>query len=257
MIWPASRRKVSVVHMADLHPIDSDQARNQFEIWLPWYVNGTLDAQQRRWVEAYLKEHPAAGSELAWLLQLQGDIQVIPAPPTSDLGLERTLARIRSQPADDALPASRGLYARWSLARWLPTKLSLMSWRSPIKGPSTQPSSRFAWIACAVIVFQSGLLLHYRQSLQHLSVAQVRSQQTAVAGVNSAVIIRLTFNVDTREEDIRLAIASVDGRLVGGPGRMGDYYIASEISADLVLATLRNRTFVESITEVGSVPPRD
>jgi hypothetical protein len=132
-----------------------------------------------------------------------------------------------------------------------------MRWLSPIKGPSTQSSSRFAWIACAVIILQSGLLLHYHQSLQHLSVAQVRSQQSAVAGVNGAVIIRLTFNVDTREEDIRLAIASVDGRLVGGPGRMGDYYIASEISADLVVATLRNRAFVESITEVGSVPPRD
>ena len=31
---------------------------------LPWYVNGTLAENDRRWVDEYLAEHPEARGEL-------------------------------------------------------------------------------------------------------------------------------------------------------------------------------------------------
>lgn len=246
--------------MADVLPFESDQAKAQFETWLPWYVNGRLDTNQQHWMDAYLTSNPGAMVEVNWLRQLQEEIQVTPSPPSADLGLERTLRRIHPQQATRAanLP-------KWSLKSWLfgsssPSPWSLKPWR--LGGwrvweffSSARPSG-FAWVASAVIVIQSAMLIHNYQTMNPFATVAVRSQSSQTTN-SGAVVIRITFNADTREEDIRLAIAAVDGRIIGGPGRMGDYYIASEIPIDSAMSALRTKTFVVSAIEVANVPPRD
>ena len=56
----------------------------RFEELLPWYVNGTLGAEDRAFVEAYLEQHPEARSELEWYRSLQQRVQEnAPAVPAT------------------------------------------------------------------------------------------------------------------------------------------------------------------------------
>ena len=43
---------------------------DRFAELAPWYVNGSLSAADRSWVDTYLAEHPEARAELAWFQSL-------------------------------------------------------------------------------------------------------------------------------------------------------------------------------------------
>ena len=64
---------------------------------LPWYANGTLKAEDREWVDRCLAADGDARAELEWYRSLQSTIaqSVSGVPP--DLGLARTLQRIRAE----------------------------------------------------------------------------------------------------------------------------------------------------------------
>src|SRR5688572_30251313 len=53
----------------------TDMIKDKFDELLPFYVNHTLDAADREWVDAYLREHPKSAAELQWYRTLQDTMQ--------------------------------------------------------------------------------------------------------------------------------------------------------------------------------------
>ena len=47
--------------------VDAHSERQRFVELLPFYVNGTLDAKDHDWVDAYLATHPNAENELKFM----------------------------------------------------------------------------------------------------------------------------------------------------------------------------------------------
>ena len=63
---------------------------------LPWYVNGTLAANDQAWVDTYLAEHPEARGELAWYRSLQAQILADEPEVSDEIGLDRVMAKIKA-----------------------------------------------------------------------------------------------------------------------------------------------------------------
>jgi len=72
---------------------------------LPWYVNGTLGADERQAVERWLRDDPQAAAELAdwqrWQAALSGQPLYAPAPALR----RQVLTRVHGAPARPLLPA--------------------------------------------------------------------------------------------------------------------------------------------------------
>ena len=80
--------------------------KSRFDELLPFYVNGTLNADDRVWIEHYLREHPLAANELHWLRSVQTVTQQEVVPVSAEVGMERAMQRIRGERAQAAPAAS-------------------------------------------------------------------------------------------------------------------------------------------------------
>ena len=69
--------------------------RQRFVDLAPWYVNGTLPAADRAWVDAYVRSHAEARAELDWYASLQQEIRAGAPDASPDAGLERLLDLVR------------------------------------------------------------------------------------------------------------------------------------------------------------------
>ncbi|HUN91620.1 MAG TPA: hypothetical protein VMU33_06160 [Burkholderiaceae bacterium] len=171
---------------------------------LPWYVNGTLQGEDRQWVDRYLAEHDDARAELEWYRGLQAEIaQSAPAVP-ADLGLARTWGRIRGE--------RRAFGER--IAGWLGSV--------GLGGVVAAARPIGALAAVGVIVVQSGVIYSLARHADD-EAEQIRALRAVPA--DDGPLLRVNFAPDAKEADIRLLLSSVEGRLAGGPGQLGDYYV--------------------------------
>jgi anti-sigma factor RsiW len=79
--------------------------KNRFDELLPFYVNDTLDASDRAWVDDYLREHPKSAAELQWYRSLQDTMKRDAPAVSAEVGLERVMARIRAERTPTRAPA--------------------------------------------------------------------------------------------------------------------------------------------------------
>ena len=155
---------------------------------IPWYVNGTLGADDRERVEAYLKQHPEATAELNWYRSLSQRIQdnapVVPAT----LGLDKVMARIhRDRPTlSQRIAAFIGSFAM-------------------------RPS--YALAGLAIIALQGGVILKMLDT-SHDESTEMRALRASVT--NDGPMLKINFAPDAKEADIRHLLTSVQGRLAGG-----------------------------------------
>lgn len=159
---------------------------------LPWYANGTLPDAQRSEVERHLGGCEHCRAELAWITRLGADVKAATPRPAGDLGLSRFLERIA--PESNVLPLRRR-----ERPRWLVPALAL---------------------AASVLVAQTlviGVLLHDRQQTLHT---------LGGPGVAQGTLLQVTFTPQATEAQIRLLLASVEARIVDGPGALGVYTVS-------------------------------
>jgi len=112
---------------------------------LPFYVNGTLDAAERVWVEAYLKAHPEAAKELRLTEAFRAVVKASQSQVPEDVRIDRLLkawAKEKPTPAGQAAPAHGWL---GKLTEW---------WRQAWAIPKP-----LAGFAVAVLVAQMAVLL--------------------------------------------------------------------------------------------------
>jgi hypothetical protein len=205
-------------------------SNQRFAELLPWYVNGSIDAADRAWVDSYLRDHPEARAELAWFESLQTRIkETIPAVPAT-IGLARAMHLIRGDRPTVAERISAffgGLGMRPAMA------LSLL----------------------AIIVVQGGVIANMMSQAREDAV-EMRAMRAQ--NVEEGPLVKVNFTPDARESDIRMLLVSVQGTLAGGPGQLGDYYVRVPAGKEAqAAAKLKDTPIVQAVELAPGIPPRD
>jgi hypothetical protein len=217
-------------------PDTPDEGATRFAELLPWLANGRLSRDDAQWMGAWMVEHPEAQQDYVRLLATQAKLVNRQFEFDAEESLKHTLARIRTQ-EQEKIAANNG----WKY--WLKQQFSNMKFHP------------LGYAAVLLIAVQSGVLLNQKLMLDE-KYGVVRSTQSN-SNANDLILLRMTFDPDIREEELRLAIASVNGKIVGGPGRLGDYYVRVEGTAQEALKILKTFPKVISALAVTTVPEKD
>jgi hypothetical protein len=202
----------------------------RFEELLPWYANGSLGAEDRAWVDAYLAQNPEARSELDWYRSLQMRVrESAPAVPAT-IGLARAMRLIQGD--------------RPTLAERIGAFFGNFGMR---------PS--FALAGLALVAVQAGVILNL--------VGNVRESENEIRALNAvrvteAPMLKISFAPDAKEADIRLLMVQIQGELAGGPGQLGDYYLRVPAGTEsAALAKVQAAPIVQTASLSPGVPPRE
>jgi anti-sigma factor RsiW len=211
----------------------------KFDEWLPWYVNGTLNAKDRAAMDAHLAASPAAREEVRFYERMaatmKGRVDHIP----EDIGLAKTLARIQAAPKTSPSASKK---AGADNESWF-SRLLGGGWMKPALG-----------VAMAVILGQGVLLMQQREeAIIYRSKAAAPATPGAVA--TEAAYLRVVFKANATEGELRLLLASTQAWVAGGPGQAGEYYLRyapDHIQAGL--DALKASGLVSEIAPVNQVP---
>lgn len=216
--------------------------KTRFDELLPFYVNGTLDSADRDWVDAYLREHPQAGAEVARCRTLQERVRADVPAVSSEIGLERAIARIRRDGPAPQLARRAAAPTLWErLGAWFSTLVP-----QPVLKPA------FA-AALAVVAVQGVVIVQMAGDDDERSL--VRSMPPA-AVVEQGPYLKVNFKSDAREADIRLLLVESRGSLAAGPGQLGDYYVrVPAAQAETLAAQFRASAIVDGVAIVDALPP--
>ena len=202
----------------------------RFEELLPWYANGTLEGEDRAFVEAYLEQNPAARSELDWYRSLQQRVREnVPAVPAT-IGLARTMRLIQG----DRPTFSERVSAFFG-------NLGL------------RPS--YALAALAVVAVQGGVITSLLGDVRD-NADQIRALRAV--RVEEGPMLKVSFAPEAKETDIRMLLVQVHGELAGGPGQLGDYYLRVPAGTETAaLARVQAAPIVQAAALAPGVPPKE
>lgn len=203
---------------------------DRFSELMPWYVNGSISAEDRAWVDSYIASNPEAKSELAFYQSLQKRMRDnAPAVPAT-IGLDKAMRLIRGdQP---------------SFAEKL---------QSFFGGFGMRPAVAFA--AVALFTIQAGVIYTMMQQA-HDDTDQIRALKAKV--VTEGEMLKLNLTPDAKEADIRFLLLSVQGDLAAGPSQLGDYYVRVPAGTQAAaLAKLQGNPIVQAVALAPGVPPRE
>ncbi|NRF67185.1 hypothetical protein HLB44_09340 [Aquincola sp. S2] len=206
---------------------------SRFEELLPFYVNDSLQGEDRAWIERHLADNADARAELEDCRALQSRItHSLPEVPAT-IGLDRVMTRIRGdQP---------GLLERLA---------ALLGFSGGLK-----PGAAFAGLA--IIAVQAGVIVSLVGGASNEDdITGLRAPKATA--VHDGPLLKINFAPDAKESEIRHLLVSVQGRLAGGPGQLGDYYIAVPAGREAALAEqVRKSPIVQAVSLAPGLPPRD
>ena len=216
----------------------------RFDELLPFYVNGTLSEADRSWMDGWLREHPQAAAEVEACRALQTRVREDVPAVSSEVGLERTLARIRrDSPVAQAprrSPPQPGVRER--IGGWLAALLP-------------QPVLKPALAAALAVVAVQGLVIVQMASQQE-DTSLMRTLPPGQAS-DAATYLKVNFKGEAKESEIRLLLVEVNGSLAAGPGQLGDYYVrVAPAQADAAASRLEASTIVDAVARVDGLPAK-
>jgi anti-sigma factor RsiW len=218
------------------------EQRAQFQQWLPFYINGRLNTQDRTWMERYLSDHPQATVEVQIEQSLKHALQAELPQFSPDHGLADFMARLRTESGLSETPKPGSAWRRW-----------LMRCRESIANLSPKP----AWAMTLTLLFvQTGIIALL---IANRSVPLINSESEWRSVQNNASIqgpvLQITFKATATEEEIRMLLVKIRGSLVGGPGQLGRY-IVSVPSEEMEQAkkSVQSSSIIES-SDVFPEPP--
>jgi len=202
----------------------------RFDELLPFYVNGSLGTEDRAWIDRYLADHPQSQAELDWYRALTARLQDSAPKVPETIGLAQVLTRIRAEPP--------------TLAQRLTALLGSLGLR---------PAAAFAGLA--IFAVQFGFIVHLLGTTRDDAVEMRALKATAT---DDRPMLKLNFAPDAKESEIRLLLMSVQGRLTGGPGQLGDYYVAVPAGKEAAIAEqLKSNPIVQAVSLAPGLPPRE
>ncbi|MEY4729902.1 MAG: hypothetical protein RL020_1060 [Pseudomonadota bacterium] len=212
----------------------------RFSELAPWYVNGSLNAADQAWMDAYVRNHAAeAQTELSAWGSLQTQAKQSVAPASADIGLAKALARIHAQKAlrksANPQPSALQRFSNWLFAG---SNGGLAKF-SPALGMA------LAVIAVQAVVIGKGVV-------SGPDYTQVRG---AKKGLADGPLLRVNIKSDAKENQIRLLLIDSGALIIAGPTHLGDYYI--KVAAERVEQTrsrFQTSEVVDAVSVVASLP---
>ena len=204
--------------------------KQRFDELLPWYANGTLGDEDRAWVEKYLEAHPESRAELEWYRSLSQRLQdSAPAVPET-IGLAKAMTLIRGD--------------RPTFAERISAFFAALGLR---------PATAFAGLA--IFAVQGGVILNMMSAARE-DASEIRALRAST--VTDGPMLKLNFAPDAQEAQIRHLLMSVQGRLAGGPGQLGDYYVIVPRGQEAAVAEqLKDNPIVSAVSLAPGLPPRE
>lgn len=204
--------------------------KQRFDELLPWYANGTLNAEDTAWVERYLDEHPQSRAELDWYRSLQQKLEeAAPAVPET-IGLAKAMTLIRGDRPSFAEKVS-AFFASFGL----------------------RPGAALAGLA--IFAVQGAVILSLMNARED-DASEIRALRAST--VDDGPMLKLNFAPEAKEAEIRHLLVSVQGRLTGGPGQLGDYYVAVPRGKEAAIAEqLKSNPIVAAVTLAPGLPPKE
>ena len=203
---------------------------DRFEELLPWYVNGSLGAEDRAFVEAYLEQHPEVRGELDWYRSLQRRVQEnAPAVPAT-LGLAKAMRLIQGD--------------RPTFSERVSAFFGNMGMRPA-----------YAIAGLAIVAVQGGVILQLLGDV-HDNADEIRALNAK--RVDEGPMLKISFAPDAKETDIRMLVIQLRGELAGGPGQLGDYYLRVPAGTEAeALKRAQSAPIVQAAALAPGVPPRE
>lgn len=182
--------------------------RTRFEDWRLGYLNGTLSAEQKRWMDHYLRDHPERAADVKLDETFRAALREALPPASASDGLPAFMARVR---ADSVEP--RGALRRWWQGFWPDGKV--LGWQPAFAVPAVLLIAQTGIIA--------GMLLNWPDANPTAPYSDWRG--VGSAAVASGPVLRITFKSAAKEADIRLLLVRIGGEIIGGPGQLGHYLV--------------------------------
>lgn len=213
--------------------------KDRFDELLPFYVNGTLNENDRAWVDTYLREHPKSAAELQWYRALQETIERDTPAVSAEIGLDKVMARIRAERVPARQRKAPGLGERL---------------REFFASITPQPVLKPALAAALAVVVVQGVVIANLATRPDES-TEIRAQRPTM--VDAGPFLKLNFKADAREADIRMLLVEIDGSLAGGPGQLGDWYVRiPEARIAAAADKVKASPIVEGVAQVDALPER-
>ena len=191
---------------------DNGKRDEALDLLLPWYVNGTLEGEERRQVEAYVARSSHARDEVELLRALRRQVkdEAIESSP-GELGLQR----LKRQMKQEAAQTGDKMAGR---------TITIASFWRPL-----------AVAACLVVMVQAGVMVGVG------GFGGPDGDVTTASG-GSPAVLQVTFAPDATEQQIRDVLQQAGASIADGPTALGVYnlrLVGAEASVDEALATLR------------------
>ncbi len=202
---------------------------------LPWYVNGTLSAEETALVEQCLAESEELQTELAALQKLAQAVQTeSPVVPSAVKSFRKLQTQIDTSTADSnaAKPSALG--------EWLQKLRDQLTW-------VPAPAQAFAAIAVAVVL--SLLVIGNDQPVDDFVTLSDPEEISAYADASSIIIV---FNGDIAGQQLGQLVNEVSAAAVSGPNSVNAYqlYFANTTDRDQALAMLREKPELKLVEPV-------
>jgi hypothetical protein len=195
-------------------------AHDEVEALLPWFVNGTLEADDQARVLCHLDECVDCRDEVDALRAFQTEYVQEPAQPDSKAAFARLAAALGQPTLPWHARARRKLIAAWraggqtlrpDVRRWLPWAVGLQLVLVAAIG------------TFAALYFDNERALSYRT----LSVPEAASTRAG------SIVVR--FDPKTSEDELRRIVRAANARIVDGP-TAADAYVLDVAGGDSVAA---------------------
>lgn len=228
---------------------DSRRLRHQ-DVWeiLPWYVNGTLDSDERTAVEAHLDRCSLCRNELAASQELASAVRrAAELPPVAPAAEGRRDVHAAPLDAPSLSPAGRP-----AAAPALPA------------APRLAPAVRWALALQAAAILALALGLAYLLALPAsapsaaASEASYRTLAAPPASDVRGVAVRVVFSPTASEEDLRGLLLAAGAHFADGPSPAGVYTLeigGDEEAGAAALERLRRDPRIELAEPVVVRPP--
>lgn len=192
---------------------------------LPWLANGTLETDEREWVERHLESCAQCRDELRESLELRAAVLASPHDAGDvDAGWHRVRSRIAGQRGSAAAPRATAGSRRRSMPRWL------------------------GWTLAAQL-----LQLAAFAGVLWWSQPRPAAYHTLGSAASPAGNLLVVFDPATSEAQLRRLLHSSGARIVDGPTDAGAYVLAvPAVRANGVRDALRAAPGVTMVESLGA-----
>jgi hypothetical protein len=183
--------------------MNEQEMRQHFQELLPWHVNGTLDPDQRVWVENYVRTHPDAKAELVWNESLQSKFQARMPTVAADAGWDTLQQRIRQERRAAAPSILEKITKFFGGIRLTPALTT----------------------AAAVILVQAGVIGTLLKHGDPDNAGNKDIYRNVGTAPYTGPVVAVTFKEAATEKELRQLLRSVDASIISGPGQLGNYIL--------------------------------